>query len=71
MRASRHNGRKGKNGVYDVKHNDREFNVENSEHIDAERAKQNVYWDCYQGYSFGESSREERMSFMQVESEYY
>ena len=71
MRASRHNGRKGKNGVYDVKHNDREFNVEHSEHIDAERAKQNVYWDCYQGYSFGESNREERMSFTQVESEYY
>ncbi len=71
MRASRHNGRKGRNGVYDVKHNDREFNVENSEHIDAERAKQNVYWDCYQGYSFGESNREERMSFTQVESEYY
>lgn len=71
MRASRHNGRKGKNGVYDVKHNDREFNVGNSEHIDAERAKQNVYWDCYQGYSFGESGREERMSFTQVESEYY
>ena len=71
MRASRHNGRKGKNGVYDVKHNDREFNVENSEHIDAERAKQNVYWDCYQGYSFGESNREERMSFTQVESDFY
>ena len=71
MRASRHNGRKGKNGVYDVKHNDREFNVGNSEHIDAERAKQNVYWDRYQGYSFSESNREERMSFTQVESEYY
>ncbi len=71
MRASRHNGRKGKNGVYDVKHNDREFNVEHSEHIDAERAKQNVYWDCYQGYSFGESGREERRSFTQVESEFY
>lgn len=71
MRASRHNGRKGKNGVYDVKHNDREFNVEHSEHIDAERAKQNVYWDCYQGYSFGESGREKRRSFTQVESEYY
>ncbi len=71
MRASRHNGRKGKNGVYDVKHNDREFNVEHSEHIDAERAKQNVYWDCYQGYSFGESNREVRRSFTQIESEYY
>lgn len=34
MRASRHNGRSGKHGVYDVKHNDRNFDVANSEHID-------------------------------------
>lgn len=39
MKASRHNGRSGKHGVYDVKHNDRDFDVENSEHIDAERTK--------------------------------
>lgn len=32
MKASRHNGRSGKHGVYDVKHNDRDFDVENSEH---------------------------------------
>lgn len=23
--------------------------MENSEHIDAERAKRNIYWDCYRG----------------------
>ena len=28
MKASRHNGRSGKHGVYDVKHNDRDFDVE-------------------------------------------
>ena len=56
MKASRHNGRSGKHGVYDVKHNDRDFDVENSEHIDAERTKDNVYWDCYQGYRFAGSS---------------
>ena len=43
MKASRHNGRSGKHGVYDVKHNDRDFDVEHSEHIDSERTKQNVY----------------------------
>lgn len=34
MKASRHNGRSGKHGVYDVKHNDRDFYVEHREHID-------------------------------------
>ena len=51
MKATRHNGRSGKHGTYDAKHNERRFDVENSEHIDAERTKFNVYWDCYQGYS--------------------
>ena len=51
MKATRHNGRSGKHGTYDAKHNDRRFDVENSEHIDAERTKFNIYWDCYQGYS--------------------
>ena len=37
MKATRHNGRSGKHGTYDAKHNDRRFDVENSEHIDAER----------------------------------
>ena len=39
MKATRHNGRSGKHGTYDAKHNDRRFDVENSEHIDAERTK--------------------------------
>ena len=50
MRATRHNGRSGKHGVYNPKHNDRKFDIANSEHIDAEREKQNIYWDCYRGY---------------------
>ena len=37
MRATRHNGRSGKHGVYNPKHNDRKFDIANSEHIDAER----------------------------------
>lgn len=32
MKATRHNGRSGKHGTYDAKHNDRRFDVENSEH---------------------------------------
>ena len=50
MKGTRHNGRSGKNGVYNPLHNDRRFNPEHSEHIDNERVRQNIYWDCYQGY---------------------
>ena len=71
MKASRHNGRSGKHGVYDVKHNDRDFNVEHSEHIDAARTKQNIYWDCYQGYSFAGSSEERQFNFTEIERAYY
>ena len=49
LRLTRHNGRSGKNGAYNPRHNDRRFDLENSEHIDAERAKRNIYWDCYRG----------------------
>ena len=49
MKLTRHNGRSGKHGTYNPRHNDRRFDVENSEHIDAQRAKRNVYWDCYRG----------------------
>lgn len=51
MKLTRHNGRSGKNGTYNPRHNDRRFNVENSEHIDAERARKNIYWDCYRGFT--------------------
>ena len=30
MRATRHNGRSGKHGVYNPKHNDRKFDIANS-----------------------------------------
>ena len=51
LKLTRHNGRSGKHGTYNPRHNDRRFDVENSEHIDAERARQNVYWDCYRGFT--------------------
>ena len=44
MKLTRHNGRAGKNGAYNPKHNDRSFNINNSEHIDGDRAKGNIYW---------------------------
>ena len=53
-------------------HNDRRFDVENSEHIDAERTKFNVYWDCYQGYSLpNDENKRARFTFSEVEKAYY
>ena len=50
LKLTRHNGRAGKHGTYTPKHNDRNFNLTNGEHIDPERAKGNIYWDCFHGF---------------------
>lgn len=73
MKLTRHNGRSGKNGVYNPKHNDRRFNVENSEHIDAEFAKENLYWTIYGGFSTGtkRDKAERDYSFEEVERTFY
>ncbi len=74
MKMTRHNGRAGKNGTYNPKHNDRRFNLENSEHIDAERARKNIYWDIFNGYrSFADMDKETELAdtFEDVEQLYY
>ena len=74
LKLTRHNGRSGKHGAYNPRHNDRRFDVENSEHIDSERAKRNVYWDCYRGYTTGESREDAEQpdfSFEEIELIYY
>lgn len=47
MRATTHNGRHGKDGAYSAKHNDRNFDLGNAEHIDPVRTAGNKYWHCY------------------------
>ena len=74
MKMTRHNGRSGKNGAYNPKHNDRRFNLANSEHIDQERARHNVYWDHYQGFHFPADQEQEdniTYSFEEVERAFY
>ena len=74
VKLTRHNGRAGKNGVYNPKHNDRSFDIANSEHIDEERAKQNLYWDCYNGFrNFKNPDKENELSatFEDVEQLFY
>ncbi len=66
MRATRHNGRSGSHGTYNVKHNDRNFDVKNSDHIDEVRTEKNVYWDCYQGIA-----EERTLTFSEVEKKFY
>ena len=74
MKLTRHNGRAGKHGAYNPKHNDRDFELGNSEHIDEERARQNIYWDCYQGFRtqdfLGEDGKP-KLSFEKIEQIYY
>lgn len=64
MRATTHNGRKGKHGVYSAKHNDRNFDITKADHIDQERTSGNWYWHKYQ-------SRAPELTFEQVEAKYY
>ncbi len=74
MKLTRHNGRAGKHGTYNPKHNDRRFDLDNSEHIDNDRALRNVYWDCYQGFHLPQNKEEEeqiQFSFEDIEKTYY
>lgn len=73
MKATRHNGR-SKNGTYNPRHNDRRFNLENSEHIDVGRVRENIYWDCYRGYTTMQSREDDDsqdISFEEIECTFY
>jgi len=59
VRVTDHSGRAGKNGVYNTKHNDRNFNYENSAHIDPERTLQNRYLVINTDGSMQEYSQED------------
>ena len=74
VRATRTNGRKDSNGVFKAGHNDRSFNLENAEHVDADRSKWNVYWDYLQGYNLVDENGvrpERKYLFDEVEYLYY
>lgn len=74
MKLTRHNGRSGINGTYNPRHNDRRFDVENSEHIDKERTVRNIYWDCYRGattMTTRANGETQDYTFEQVERSYY
>ena len=72
-RVSRHNGRAGKNGVYNPKHNDRSFDLSHAENIHAEMTPFNRYWD----WKFGLRTHEQQQAagpdhaFEATEKEFY
>ena len=61
------------NGTYNPRHNDRRFDLENSEHIDAGRVRENIYWDCYRGYTTMQNREEDSqdISFEKIECTFY
>ena len=71
LKLTRHNGRAGTHGTYNPKHNDRSFNLANSEHIDSERAKGNIYWDCYHGIRSASDKDRQTTAFSDVEKMFY
>lgn len=71
-RVSRYNGRAGKHGVYNPKHNDRSFNVENADSINKDRTRLNLYWDCANGLrNHEENATGQYPSFTQHEHDEY
>ena len=74
LKLTRHNGRAGTHGTYNPKHNDRSFNLANSEHIDPERAKGNIYWDCFHGFRLALDPQDPDdlgVTFSDVERQFY
>ena len=74
LKLTRHNGRAGTHGTYNPKHNDRSFNLANSEHIDPERAKGNIYWDCFHGFRSALDPQDPddlAVTFSDVERQFY
>ena len=74
LKLTRHNGRAGTHGTYNPKHNDRSFNLANSEHIDPERAKGNIYGDCFHGFRSAIDPQDPddlAATFSEVERQFY
>ena len=72
QRVSRHNGRAGKHGVYNPKHNDRQFDVVHADNIDGNRTQMNLYWDWQNGLLTHEEKQSGQYpSFPEVEHEFY
>ncbi len=71
-KVSRHNSRSGSHGVFNPKHNDREFDVDKSTEINSELTKYNIYWNCFDREIVLHGERTEKStSFTDVEKGFY
>ena len=64
MRATMHNARTGKNGVFLARHNDRQFDINKADHIKEDNSKENVYWHWMQ-------EEQPQMTFEEAEAAFY
>lgn len=64
MRATMHNARTSKNGVFLARHNDRQFDINKADHIESDRSKENVYWHWMQ-------EEQPQMTFEEAEAVFY
>ena len=74
VRSGLHGGHAPVAVPIDGLHDPLSFDVENSEHIAAERVMQNIYWDCYRGVTTMQTRAGGDMpdfSFEQIEHAYY
>ena len=74
VRATRQNGRKGKEGVFKAGHNDRSFDPKKTDHINPDKSVCNVYWDFIQGLNIADENGirpERKYNFDEIELAYY
>ena len=74
VRATRQNGRSGKEGVFKAGHNDRSFDLKKAEHIDSDKSICNVYWDFIQGLNIADENGirpERKYNFDDIELAFY
>lgn len=72
-RLTTHSGREGKNGVFNPKHNDRNFDLENSFHINSDKTNENIYINFItnKSYTHEEKMKENIQSFEESEKQFY
>lgn len=64
MRATTHNGRIGKNGAFSARHNDRNFDITTTAHINQDKSDGNYYWHWLQ-------AKRPELTFEEAERLYY
>lgn len=72
-RLTTHSGRVGKNGVFNPKHNDRNFDLENSFHINSDKTNENMYINFVtnKSYTHEEKMKKNIQTFEEMEAQFY